>query len=159
MLTLRDATLSDAAEIVAMIRELADYEQLLDRCKASEENIRGALFSPHPKVFCTIAEWEGKAAAFALYFYNFSTFRTQHGIYLEDLFVRPEFRRKGIAKALFTHLAQKVVREGCGRLDWQVLDWNEDALRFYASLGAVSLKEWVPQRLEGEALHALAAQA
>ncbi len=156
MLTLRPALPSDAALIVSYIRELAEYEKLLHECHATRELIEKWLFDEN-KAGCILAEWEGKPAGFALYFYNFSTFLSKPGIYIEDLFVRPDFRRRGIAKALFRHLAQKALAEGCGRLEWWVLDWNKDAIRFYESLGAVPMNEWTVQRITGEALEKLAA--
>lgn len=159
MLALREAEAGDAALILGFIRELAAYEKLAHACVANEESLRQWLFSPTPKAYCVIAEWEGKPVAFALYFYNFSTFLGCPGIYLEDLFVRPEYRRKGIARRLFEYLAQKAIREGCGRLEWWVLDWNVDALAFYKGLGAQSMDEWTVQRISGESLRALAGGA
>ncbi|MDX2095534.1 MAG: GNAT family N-acetyltransferase [Alphaproteobacteria bacterium] len=159
MLALREAEAGDTALILGFIRELAAYEKLAHECVANEESLRQWLFCPQPKAYCVIAEWEGKPAAFALYFYNFSTFLGCPGIYLEDLFVRPEYRRKGIARRLFHYLAQKAVREGCGRLEWWVLDWNVDALAFYKGLGAQSMDEWTVQRISGESLRALAGGA
>lgn len=157
MLVLRPATRNDAPLIVEYIRELADYENLLHECNADAALIEKWLFDT-PKAGCIMAEWEGKPAGFALYFYNFFTFLTKPGIYIEDVFVRPEFRRKGIARAIFSHLAKKASDEGCGRLEWWVLDWNAPALEFYRSLGAVPMSEWTVQRIEGSALTALANQ-
>jgi diamine N-acetyltransferase len=170
MLKLRPAEARDAASVLALIRELADYERLLDEVDATEDGLRAALFGPAPRVFCDIAEWHDPAAGadavgepavagFALWFYNFSTFRGRHGIYLEDLFVRPAFRGRGIGRALLAGLAQRCVREDLARLEWSVLDWNEPALDFYRSLGARAMEEWVPHRVTGEALTALAAEA
>ena len=113
-------------------------------------------FGPSPKFRADIAEWEGAPAGFCLYFYNWSTWLGRPGLYLEDLFVRPPFRGKGIGKALLIHLAQVAVREKCGRFQWQVLDWNEPALRFYESLGAARLGDWLTMRVEGAAIAALA---
>ena len=157
MLQLRDAAPADAAQIVTFIRDLAEYEKLAHACFATEALVEKWLFGPTPRAYCLMAEWEGKPAGFALYFYNFSTFLSKPGIYIEDLFVNPEFRRKGIAKRLFAHLAKKAVEEGCGRLEWWVLDWNEDAINFYRSIGAIAMDEWTVQRVEGEALTKLAA--
>ncbi len=157
MLTLRPSTADDAALIVAFIRELAEYEKLLHECHATETLIANWLFGDAPKAHCVIAEWEGEPAAFVLYFYNFSTFLSKPGIYIEDLFVRPAFRRNGIARALFRHLAQQALSEGCGRLEWWVLDWNQPALDFYKSLGAEAMDEWTVQRVSGDALEKLAA--
>lgn len=165
MLKLRPAEARDAAEVLALIRELADYERLLDEVDATPEGLSAALFGPAPRVFCDIAEWHGSAdgapavAGFALWFYNFSTFRGRHGIYLEDLFVRPAFRGRGIGRALLAGLAARCVREDLARLEWSVLDWNEPALDFYRSLGARAMKDWIPHRVTGEALTALAREA
>lgn len=157
MLTIRPTTAADAAHITAFIHELAAYEKLANECFATEALVMHQLFGPQPKAYCLLAEWNGQPAGFALYFYNFSTFLTKPGIYLEDLFVRPDFRRKGIAKALFRALAQQAVREDCGRLEWWVLDWNVDAIAFYQTLGARPMDEWTVQRIEGAALQELAA--
>lgn len=151
MLSLRPALTSDAALIVSYIRELAEYEKLSHECHASAELIEKWLFDEN-KAGCILAEWDGKPAGFALYFYNFSTFLAKPGIYIEDLFVRADFRRRGIARALFAHLAKQAIDEGCGRLEWWVLDWNEPALEFYRSLGAVPMSEWTVQRISGDAL-------
>lgn len=155
-LTIRRAEAHDASLILAFIRELAAYERLAHEVDATEEGLSEALFGPRPRVFADIAEWEGEPAGFALWFYNFSTFRGRHGIYLEDLFVSPAFRSKGIGRALLQHLARRCVSEGLPRLEWWVLDWNEPALRFYHSLGAVPMDEWTVQRVTGEALERLA---
>lgn len=156
LLQLRAATPDDVVLIVRFIEALAEYEKLRHACKADEELIRRWLFGEVPRAYCIIAEWGGQPAGFALYFYNFSTFLARPGIYIEDVFVDPVFRRKGIAKALFVALAQKAQEEGCGRVEWSVLDWNAPAIRFYESLGAVPMKEWIIQRLEGDALSVLA---
>jgi len=155
-LAIRKAEEHDASLIVSLIRELAEYERLAHEVEATEGDMAKALFGSNPRVFADIAEWEGRPAGFALWFYNFSTFRGRHGIYLEDLFVRPEFRSKGIGKALLKHLAQRCMDENLPRLEWWVLDWNEPALRFYRSLGAVPMDEWIVQRVTGEALDKLA---
>ena len=155
-LTIRKAEERDVALIFSLIRELAAYERLAHEVDATEADIARALFGPQPRVFADIAEWDGEPAGFALWFYNFSTFRGRHGIYLEDLFVRPDFRSKGLGKALLQHLARRCVAEGLPRLEWWVLDWNEPALRFYRSIGAVPMDEWTVQRVTGEALRALA---
>ena len=152
----RPARPEDAALIVALIRELAAYERLLHECEATEADIAAALFGPEPRVFADIAEWEGEPAGIALWFYNFSTFRGRHGIYLEDLFVRPALRSHGIGQSLLRHLARRCIREGLPRLEWWVLDWNEPALRFYRRIGARAMDEWTVQRVTGEALEALA---
>lgn len=155
---IRSAKPGDEALVCDFIRALADYERLLQECQATQENISTALFGPSPRAFCDIAEADGAPAGFALWFYNFSTFRAKHGIYLEDLFVRPELRGRGIGKALLVHLAQRAVREGCARFEWSVLDWNEPSIEFYKSLGAVPRPDWTVFRVDGEALMRLAAQ-
>jgi diamine N-acetyltransferase len=121
--------------------------------------IAGALFGPAPRVFCDIAEWHGQPAGFALWFYNFSTFRGRHGIYLEDLFVRPAQRGHGLGKALLAHLARRCVTENLARLEWSVLDWNTPSIDFYKAQGAVMLDGWTTCRVTGEALWRLADQA
>lgn len=152
MISVRPARTDDVALVFSLVRELAEYERLLDDVDATAEDLARALFGPTPRVFCDIAEWDGEAAGFALWFYNFSTFRGRHGIYLEDLFVRPAFRGKGIGKALLVHLAQRAVAEGCARVEWSVLDWNEPSIKFYESLGAIPMEEWTIFRLTGVAL-------
>ncbi|MBZ6075259.1 GNAT family N-acetyltransferase [Microvirga puerhi] len=158
-LTIRKAEAPDASLILTFIRELAAYERLAHEVDATEEDLSAALFGPQPRVFADIAEWDGEPAGFALWFYNFSTFRGRHGIYLEDLFVRPDFRSKGIGKALLQHLARRCLAEKLPRLEWWVLDWNEPALRFYRSIGAAPMDEWTVQRVTGEALERLAGRA
>lgn len=155
-LTIRSARPGEAGLVLAFIRELAAFERLAHEVEASQADIAAALFGERPRVFAEIAEWSGEPAGFALWFYNFSTFRGRHGIYLEDLFVRPAYRGHGIGRALLQRLAQRCVAEGLGRLEWWVLDWNEPALRFYRSLGAVPMDEWTVQRVAGEALERLA---
>jgi GNAT superfamily N-acetyltransferase len=155
-LTIRKAEAPDASLIFAFIRELAEYERLAHEVYATEADIAEALFGPQPRVFADIAEWDGEPAGFALWFYNFSTFRGRHGLYLEDLFVRPDFRSKGIGKALLRHLARRCLAEDLARLEWWVLDWNEPALRVYQSIGAMPMNEWTVQRLTGENLAKLA---
>lgn len=156
MITIRPARPGDEALVLSFIRALADYEKLLDRVVATEASVRDALFGSSPRVFCDIAEWNGEPAGFALWFYNYSTFLARHGIYLEDLFVKPDYRGKGIGKRLLVNLAARAVREGCGRLEWAVLNWNEPSIRFYESLGARPMDDWTVYRLTGEALTKLA---
>lgn len=151
-LTLRPAVPSDAALVFSLVRELAEYERLLHEVEATEKMIAEAMFSDTPRVFADIAEWEGAPAGLALWFYNFSTFRGRHGIYLEDLFVRPAMRGHGIGKALLQGLARRCAAEGLARLEWSVLDWNEASIGFYRSLGAVAKDEWTVYRLSGAAL-------
>ena len=156
MLTIRPAEPSDAALVYDFVRELADYEKLANEVTATKVDLAQALFAPQPRVFCDIAEWDGTPAGFALWFYNFSTFRGSHGIYLEDLYVRPGHRGRGLGKGLLTHLAARCGREGLGRLDWAVLDWNAPSIAFYEGLGAQAQAEWTGYRLSGKALAALA---
>ncbi|KAA2242223.1 GNAT family N-acetyltransferase [Salinarimonas soli] len=158
-LHLRPARPGEAGLVLSFVRELAEYERLAHEVDATEADLDRALFSPHPRAFCSIAEWDGEPAGFALWFYNFSTFRGRHGIYLEDLFVRPAHRGRGIGRALLESLAQRCLDEGLARLEWWVLDWNEPALAFYRSLGAEPMEEWTVQRVTGEALARLAGRA
>jgi GNAT superfamily N-acetyltransferase len=155
-LTIRKAEPRDASLVFGLIRELAEYERLAHEVDATEADIAKALFAPDPRVFADIAEWNGEPAGFGLWFYNFSTFRGRHGIYLEDLYVRPDFRSKGIGRALLRHLARRCVADGLTRLEWWVLDWNEPALRFYRSIGAMPMDEWTVQRVTGDNLVKLA---
>ena len=156
-LTFRPARPGDAALVLQLIRELADYERLSHEVDATEAAIDAALFGPAPRAFCDIAEWEDAPAGFAVWFYSFSTFRGRHGIYLEDLFVRPHLRGRGIGRALLAGLAKRCVAEDLPRLEWSVLDWNQPALSFYRALGASTMDEWTVERLTGEALTRLAA--
>jgi len=156
MLNIRSATVNDVGLILQFIRDLAEYEREPQAVTASEADLLRDGFSSEPKFRVVIAEWGGKAAGFALFFYNYSTWLGRPGLYLEDLFVRPEFRAKGIGKALLLHLARLAVEENCGRFQWQVLDWNTPAIKFYESLGAKVMKEWLTMRVEGEALIRLA---
>jgi GNAT superfamily N-acetyltransferase len=142
--------------ILSLIRELADYEKLIHEVEATEAMIGAALFGEQPRLFCEIAAWSGEPAGFAVWFANFSTFSGRHGIYLEDLFVRPAFRGKGIGKALLGQLAKTCLDNGWSRLQWSVLDWNEPSIAFYKSLGAVLMDEWTVCRINGPALTALA---
>jgi GNAT superfamily N-acetyltransferase len=142
--------------VLQFVRDLAEYEQLAHEVVATRADFERALFAEHPKAFCDIAEWDGEPAGFALWFYNFSTFRGRHGIYLEDLYVRPEHRGRGIGKALLQGLAQRAAAEGLARVEWAVLDWNAPAIRFYEGLGAMLLPDWRVCRLTGTALEALA---
>ena len=153
---IRPARADDSALVYGFIRELAEYESLLDQVEASEADIAAVLFGPSPRAFCDIAEVDGKPVGFALWFYNLSTFTGRHGIWLEDLYVRPDARRAGAGRALLAALAQRCVDEGLTRLEWAVLDWNEPAIRFYDRLGAQTRSEWLIRRLTGEALAALA---
>lgn len=155
-LAIRPARPGEAALVFAFVRELADYEQLLHEVNATVEDIEQALFGETPRAFCDIAEWDGQPAGIALWFYNFSTFRGRHGLFLEDLFVRPAWRGRGIATALMKHLARRCLDEDLARFEWSVLDWNEPAIKFYRSIGAVPLDDWTIQRVSGDALRKLA---
>ncbi|MFK8250282.1 GNAT family N-acetyltransferase [Ancylobacter terrae] len=157
-LTIRPVRPGEGGLVLDFVRELAAYEKLEDKVEATAAGFEASLFGPNPRVFCDIADWDGAPAGFALWFYNYSTFYGRHGIYLEDLFVRPDFRRYGIATALLGHLARRCLDEGLGRLDWAVLDWNAPAIAFYDRIGAVPLSEWLGRRLAGEALARLAAR-
>jgi GNAT superfamily N-acetyltransferase len=155
-LKIRPATPADTDLIVQFIRELAEYEKLLHEVEATEDDLRRDLFGENPRCFCDIAEVEGKPVGFALWFYNYSTFKGRAGIYLEDLFVRPEARGYGAGKALLRRLAQRCVEADLGRLNWAVLDWNAPSIAFYDSLGADAMTDWIVRRLQGDALRTLA---
>ena len=159
MINIRSAMPSDTRVIYALIRELAVYEKLLDVVDATERMIGDALFGQTPRAFCELAEWDGQVAGFSLWFYNFSTFRGRHGIYLEDLFVRPDFRGKGLGKALIVSLARRCVAEDLARFEWSVLDWNAPSIAFYKALGATMQDDWTGCRVTGDALAALAGRA
>ncbi|MCC6416534.1 MAG: GNAT family N-acetyltransferase [Opitutaceae bacterium] len=148
-MTIRPATPADLELIMDFIRALAAYEQLADEVEATEARLRSAFFSPKPAAECVLAFVDDQPAGFAVFFQNFSTFLAKPGIYLEDLFVRPEQRGRGIGKALLLHLAKLANERGCGRMEWAVLDWNQPAIDFYESLGARRLKEWNICRLAG----------
>ena len=157
-LRIRPAARGDCALILAFIAELADYERLSHEVVATVEQLEATLFGARPAAEVLIAEHDGEPAGFALFFINYSTFLGRPGIYLEDLFVRPAFRRLGIGEALLAELAAIAVSRGYGRFEWSVLDWNEPAIRFYRSLGAVPMEEWTVFRVTGSALAALAAR-
>jgi len=156
MLTVRQATPADIPLILAYIRELADYERAPEKAVATAADIHRHMFGESPLIHCELAEWEGRDAGFALYFFNFSTWEGKPGLYLEDLFVRPEFRGCGIGKALLQRLARIAVDTGCTRYVWQVLDWNTPSIRFYEAMGAKVMHDWLTCRVEGEALQKLA---
>jgi GNAT superfamily N-acetyltransferase len=155
-LIIRRARPDEAGLVLSLVRELAEYEKLLHEVEANEAMIGEALFGGNVRLFCDIAEWNGEVAGFAVWFVNFSTFSGRSGIYLEDLFVRPPQRGKGIGKALLSHLAKQCVANGWSRLQWSVLDWNTPSIEFYKSLGAVLMDEWTVCRIGGPALTALA---
>lgn len=157
-LRIRPAAPDDAGLVLAFIRALADYEKLTHEVVADEAMIAAALFGDNPRAFCEIAEWDGEPAGFALWFYNYSTFRGAHGLYLEDLFVHPHLRGHGIGKALLKNLARRCKREGLARFEWWVLDWNMPSIDFYKALGAQPMDEWTVFRVTGEALDRLAGE-
>jgi len=156
LISIAPATESDVPLILSFIRQLAEYEKLSHLVVATEAHIREHVFGANPVAEVLIAHWDENPVGFALYLRNFSTFLGQAGIYLEDLFVEPEQRGKGIGKALLIRLAQIAIERGYGRLEWAVLDWNTPSIEFYRSLGAVSLDEWTAYRLTGDALSRLA---
>ena len=156
-LEIRPARPGEAGLVLAFVRELAAYERLLDTVAATEAMIDAALFGPSPRVFCDTAAWDGVPAGFALWFPNFSSFRGTHGLFLEDLFVRPAFRRRGIGSALFRHLARRCADRGWTLFEWAVLDWNTPSIAFYTALGAELRHDWTICRLGGDALARLGA--
>jgi GNAT superfamily N-acetyltransferase len=156
MLHIRPATRFDVPLILQFIRELAEYERAPSEVEATEADLLRDGFGPSPKYHAVIAEWSGEPAGFAFFFDNYSTWRGRAGLYLEDLFVRPQFRGKGIGKALLAHLAAIAVRENFYGMRWAVLDWNQPAIDFYKSLGGTLLKEWLIVRFDGEPLRRLA---
>ena len=157
---IRTATPADVPEILAMIRELADYERALEQAVATEGQLHGALFGPAPTIFAHMAvDDSGEPVGFALWFLTFSTWLGRNGIYLEDLYVRPQHRGGGHGRALLAELARIAVERGYGRVEWQVLNWNEPSIGFYKSLGAFPQDEWTVYRLTGDALGQLAGAA
>ena len=156
VIAIRPAVPADAALILAFIRELGEYEKLSHEVVADEAGLAAQLFGERPRAEVLIAEVDGAAAGFALFFHNFSTFLGKPGLYLEDLFVRPPFRGHGLGKRLMVRLAQIALERGCGRFEWSVLDWNEPAITFYQGLGASILPEWRIVRVTGTALDTLA---
>lgn len=155
-LSIRRARPGEAGLVLDFVRELAVYEKLSHEVEATEAMIAVALFGNGPRLFCAIAEWNGEPVGFAVWFLNFSTFSGRHGIYLEDLYVRPSHRGKGIGKALLVYLAKECVDNDWSRLQWAVLDWNAPSIAFYKSLGAVMLDDWTLCRVSGPALTRLA---
>ncbi|GAB3284340.1 GNAT family N-acetyltransferase [Parahaliea aestuarii] len=151
-INIRPATPQDVGLIRHFVRELAEYEKALEEAKASEQDFHQALFSDNPKVWSVICEIDSEPAGFALYFFNYSTWTGKHGLFLEDLYVSPEYRGSGAGKALLKHLAQIAVQSDCRRFEWNVLDWNQSAIDFYESFGARPQSEWVGYRLTGQAL-------
>jgi GNAT superfamily N-acetyltransferase len=155
-LSIHRARPEESGLIFSLICELAEYEKLSHEVEATEAGIAAALFCESPRLFCEIAEWHGEPVGFAVWFFNFSTFSGRSGIFLEDLFVRPAFRGKGIGKALLVHLAKLCVDNNWSRMQWTVLDWNTPSIEFYKSLGAMMMDEWKLVRINGAALAQLA---
>ncbi len=155
-MSIRPAKIEDVEEILALIYELALYEKAPDEAKATREQILQSFFCENPKVFCDLVEVDGEIAGLAIWFLNYSTWQGKHGIYLEDLFIRPQYRGLGFGKALLKHLAAICEERGYGRFQWWVLDWNEPAIEFYKSLGAVAMDEWTVYRVSEQALIELA---
>jgi GNAT superfamily N-acetyltransferase len=152
---LRPAEPRDTAAIVGLIRELAEFEQLTHLMRATPETLHPHLFGPRPVAEAVVAEVDGVVVAFALFFTNFSTFLAQPGLYLEDLYVQPAHRGAGLGRALLQHLGRLAVQRGCGRFEWSVLDWNENAIEFYEKMGATVMPDWRICRVTGDALKAL----
>ncbi|HEY2590894.1 MAG TPA: GNAT family N-acetyltransferase [Steroidobacteraceae bacterium] len=157
MISISPAAPEDAALLLGFIRELAEYERLAYAVSATEEDLRRTLFGRDAYAHALIARLDGQPAGFAVYFFNYSTFLGRPGLYLEDLYVRPAARRRGVARRLLAHLAGIALERGCGRMEWAVLDWNERAIGFYVSLGASPNEEWTTYRLSSDALRRLAA--
>jgi RimJ/RimL family protein N-acetyltransferase len=155
-LRIRPATREDTDLILHFVRELAVYEKAEDLVKATRDHVHRTLFCERPTVHCIICEQGDTPVGFAVYFFNYSTWQGQHGLYLEDLYVSPEHRGKGAGKAMLRHLARVAVDSDCGRFEWSVLDWNTPSIAFYESLGAQPQKEWIRYRLTGQALKDLA---
>lgn len=156
-ISIRPAAHGDAPLVLAFIRELAQYERLLDKVKINAADVEAILFGLCPRAFCDIAVVDGEEAGFALWFYSVSTFEGRHGLYLEDLYVRPAARGAGVGKALLAALARRCLEEGLTRMEWAVLNWNALAIGFYDALGATSKADWITRRLAGGALEKLAA--
>ena len=150
--TIRSARRDEVSTILDLIKDLADYERAPEQVEATESELLETLFADDPKVFCDLVEVDGEIAGMAIWFLNYSTWQGKHGIYLEDLFIRPHHRGKGYGKALLKHLARVCDEKGYGRFQWWVLDWNEPAIEFYKSLGAEAMDEWTVYRISGKAL-------
>lgn len=158
-LHIRPATIEDSQQILQFVRDLALYEKAEHEAVATPEHLKNTLFREQPSVFGLICEVDGKAVGFAIYFFNYSTWQGQHGLYLEDLYVTPQARGAGAGKAMLQHLAKIAVDKDCGRFEWSVLDWNTPAIDFYDTLGAKPQSEWIRYRMTGNALQDMAAQA
>ncbi|TCZ65329.1 GNAT family N-acetyltransferase [Roseicella aquatilis] len=155
-LRLRDATPDDLGLVLHFVRALAEYETLLHEVQATEEDFRRLLFGNPSRAEALVAEWEGGPVGFALWYYSVSTFDGRAKLYVEDVYVTPEARGRGIGRAIFADLARRALAQGCSRMEWSVLDWNAPSIAFYRSIGALPREGWTLQRLTGEALHALA---
>jgi GNAT superfamily N-acetyltransferase len=153
---IRSASANDVGTILSLIKELADYERLTHEVVATEDDIRRSLFGDRPFAEALIGEYKEIPISFALFFYNFSTFTGKPGIYLEDLYVKPEYRSKGFGRKMLVHIARLAIKRNCGRFEWSVLDWNTPAIRTYDKLNAKPMQDWVLYRLTGEALAELA---
>jgi len=151
-LKIRPAKREEVGKVLQLIQDLATYEKAPDQVEASRDDLLNTIFAKEPRVFCDLVEVDGQIAGMAIWFLNYSTWQAKHGIYLEDLYIKPEFRAKGYGKALLKHLAQICDKEGYGRLQWWVLDWNSPAIEFYRSLGAEAMDEWTVYRTSGQAL-------
>ena len=149
---IRPAKREEVGEVLQLIQDLATYEKAPDQVEASKDDLLNTIFTKEPRVFCDLVEVDGQIAGMAIWFLNYSTWQAKHGIYLEDLYIKPEFRARGYGKALLKHLAQICDREGYGRLQWWVLDWNSPAIEFYRSFGAEAMDEWTVYRTSGQAL-------
>lgn len=156
---IRAARREETSIILELIKDLAEYEKAPDQVEASETEILATIFATDPKVFCDVVEADGEIAGMAIWFLNYSTWQGKHGIYLEDLYIRPEFRGRGFGKALLEHLASICLERGYGRFQWWVLDWNSPAIEFYRSIGAEAMSEWTVYRVSGSALGDLARKA
>ncbi len=155
-ITIRAAAAEDVPHILGFIKELAEYEHLSHMVKATEADLREAMFGDRPYAEAVVAEWRGEPAGFGLFFHNYSTFLGRPGVYIEDVYVPPAFRGRGLGKAMLARIAAIAVERGCSRVEWSVLKWNEPSIRFYESLGAVALDDWQMYRLTGDAISTLA---
>ena len=153
-LKIRETSEDDCGLILSFIKEIAEYEKLLEEVVATEETLKESIFNNN-RAEVVIVELDGKAVGYALYFYNFSTFNGKSGLYLEDLFIKKEFRGRGIGKEVFKFLGKKAKEEGCKRMEWSCLDWNEPSIKFYKSLGAVAMDEWTVYRLTEKEINKL----
>ncbi len=149
---IRPARSEEVGEVLQLIHDLATYEKAPEQVEASQEDLLNTIFAREPRVFCDLVEVDGQIAGMAIWFLNYSTWQAKHGVYLEDLFIKPEYRGRGYGKALLKHLAKVCDEKGYGRLQWWVLDWNSPAIEFYRSLGAEAMDEWTVYRTSGKAL-------